>query len=436
MSIFNRHFSWSPKKSLEIYNDRAVISMLPLGFSAGLPFLLVFSTLSVWLVEEGVSRTAVGFFAWVGITYSIKFLWAPLIDSFQIGFLARKLGRRRSWIIIGQIGVVAGLSLMATFGPENLVFFSFFAFLVAFSSATQDVSIDAYRIEAASKESQGAMTASYVFGYRLALLVAGAGALYAAALVSWSFSYFLMAGLMSVGILLVFFMVEPIPPAISQDSTAPKHLFSRLRVAVIGPITNFFLRYRTYAIGILIFVAVFRLSDITMGMMANPFFIDLGYTKTEIASVAKVYGFFMTICGAFICGLFVSKISIFLSLFFGGIIVCLSNLLFYFLAGSEPKLFYLITVISFDNFAGGFASTAFIAYLSGLTDKSYTATQYALFSSLMTLPGKFFSGFSGLLVDSFGYQDFFMISAVVGLPGILMVVWLFLINQQLTKNSG
>ena len=409
--------------------------MLPLGFSAGLPFLLVFSTLSVWLIEEGVSRTAVGFFAWVGITYSIKFLWAPVIDSIQVGFLTRKLGRRRSWIIIGQTGVVVGLLLMAIFGPKNILFFSFFAFLVAFSSATQDVSIDAYRIEAASKESQGAMTAAYVFGYRVALLVAGAGSLYAAAIVSWSFAYLLMAALMFVGILLVFFMVEPASLAVPQNSRASTDLLGRLRTAVISPITNFFVRYRAYAIGILIFVAIFRLSDITMGIMANPFFIELGYTKTEIANVAKVYGFFMTIFGAFICGLFVSKISIFLSLFIGGIIVCLSNLLFCFLAGAEPKLFYLVAVISFDNFAGGFASTAFIAYLSGLTDKSYTATQYALFSSLMTLPGKFFSGFSGLLVDSFGYQDFFIISATLGLPGILMVGWLFAINQQIAKND-
>ena len=286
--------------------------------------------------------------------------------------------------------------------------------MVAFSSATQDVSIDAYRIEAASKESQGAMTAAYVFGYRLALLVAGAGSLYAAAIVSWSFAYFLMAALMFIGILLVFFMIEPAPPAVSQNSPATRDLLGRLRTAVIGPITNFFIRYRSYAIGILIFVAIFRLSDITMGIMANPFFIDLGYTKTEIANVAKVYGFFMTIFGAFICGLFVSKISIFLSLLIGGIIVCLSNLLFWFLAGSEPKLLYLITVISFDNFSGGFASTAFIAYLSGLTDKSYKETQYDIFRSLMTLPGKFFSGFSGILVDSFGYQDFFIFSAALG----------------------
>ena len=410
--------------------------MLPLGFSAGLPFLLVFSTLSVWLVEEDVSRTAVGFFAWVGITYSIKFLWAPFIDSIQIGFLARKLGRRRSWIIIGQAGVVLGLSLMATFGPKNIVIFSIFAFLVAFSSATQDVSIDAYRIEAASKESQGAMTAAYVFGYRLALLVSGAGTLYAAAIFSWSFAYILMAGLMFLGMLLVLFMVEPAPPNIAKNISESKNFFNRLKTAVIGPVTNFFIRYRSYAIGILIFVAIFRLSDITMGIMANPFFIDLGYTKTEIANVAKVYGFFMTIFGAFICGLLVSKISIFLSLFVGGTIVCLSNLLFSFLAGSEPSLLNLVTVISFDNFAGGFASTAFIAYLSGLTDKSYTATQYALFSSLMTLPGKFFSGFSGLLVDSYGYQDFFIISAALGLPGILMIVWLFSVNQQLTKKDA
>jgi len=409
--------------------------MIPLGFSAGLPFLLVFSTLTVWLAESGLSRLAIGFFAWVGITYSIKVVWAPVVDSLALGPLTKLLGRRRSWILLGQFGVVIGLVMMALLGPQNIFFFSLAALLVAFFSATQDVSIDAYRIEAAIIDHQGAMTAAYVFGYRLALLVSGAGALYAADFFSWQIAYFIMAAFMFVGIFTILSAEEPSSPASSAKVDYSLGLYERIRFALVKPISNFFQRYGNYAFGILLFVAIFRLSDITMGIMANPFFIDLGYTKTDIANIAKLYGFFMTILGAFVCGILVVRSSLFIPLFFGGIAVCLSNLLFAFLAGIEPEISYLVMIISFDNFSGGFASTAFIAYLSSLTDRSYTATQYALFSSLMTLPGKFFSGFSGLLVELLGYETFFVLSSLVGLPGVLMVVWLFSVRSKMVSRS-
>ena len=396
-----------------------------LGFSSGLPFLLVFSTLTVWLTEGNVSRSTIGFFAWIGITYSIKVLWAPVVDSIPIPMLTKTVGQRRSWMLVGQIGVACGLVLMSLIGPSDLLILSACAFLVAFSSATQDVAIDAFRIESADTEYQGAMSAAYVFGYRLALLVAGAGALYLAEYFSWTVAYIIMAALMLVGIITVVLVAEPDrqSDAFTFELSAPglRRWFSR---AVTGPFVDFFSRNGKVAFIILLFIAVFRLSDIAMGIMANPFYLDMGYTKTEIANVAKVFGFFMSIAGSLICGVLVVKWGLMRPLFIGAVAVAVTNLLFASLSLMEPKVSYLAIVISADNISGGFAATAFIAYLSSLTNRAYTATQYALFSSLMTLPGKFISGFSGLVVDNFGYFEFFVVAAMLGIPAILLVVWL------------
>ena len=396
-----------------------------LGFSSGLPFLLVFSTLTVWLTEGNVSRSTIGFFAWIGITYSIKVLWAPVVDSIPIPMLTKTVGQRRSWMLVGQIGVACGLVLMSLIGPSDLLILSACAFLVAFSSATQDVAIDAFRIESADTEYQGAMSAAYVFGYRLALLVAGAGALYLAEYFSWTVAYIIMAALMLVGIITVVLVAEPDrqSDAFTLELSVPglRRWFSR---AVTGPFVDFFSRNGKVAFIILLFIAVFRLSDIAMGIMANPFYLDMGYTKTEIANVAKVFGFFMSIAGSLICGVLVVKWGLMRPLFIGAVAVAVTNLLFASLSLMEPKVSYLAIVISADNISGGFAATAFIAYLSSLTNRAYTATQYALFSSLMTLPGKFISGFSGLVVDNFGYFEFFVVAAMLGIPAILLVVWL------------
>lgn len=408
-----------------IYTRPRVVAMAFLGFSAGLPFLLVFSTLTAWLTEGNVSRSTIGFFAWVGITYSIKVLWAPVIDSVGIGALTARLGQRRSWMLLGQIGIALGLVLMTMAGPGSLLLLSLSALLVAFSSATQDVAIDAYRIEAAIPEFQGAMSASYVFGYRVALLVAGAGALYLAEYLGWVMAYLAMAALMLVGMVTVALIDEPETERGATPLTlSVSGVKSWFQAAVIGPFVDFFLRNGRTAIIILVFIGVFRLSDIAMGIMANPFYLDLGYSKTDIANVAKVFGFFMSIAGSFICGALVVKWGLMRPLLIGAVAVAATNLLFAALATQEPKISYLVVVISADNVSGGFAATAFIAYLSSLTNKAYTATQYALFSSLMTLPGKFLSGFSGIVVDRFGYFEFFVVAACLGIPAILLVLYL------------
>ena len=411
--------------ALRIYLKPRVVAMAFLGFSAGLPFLLVFSTLSAWLTEGGVSRSTIGFFAWVGITYSVKVLWAPIVDSVPLALLTRVMGQRRAWMLLGQAGIALGLVLMSFVGPENLALFSLCALLVAFSSATQDISIDAWRIEAAVPEYQGAMSAAYVFGYRVALLVAGAGALYLAEFFSWQSSYLVMAGLMGLGMVTVLLVAEP---ELQRGETQPELSMSSIarwfRGAVVGPFVEFFQRNGQVAVIILVFIGVFRLSDIVMGIMANPFYLDMGYTKREIADIAKVFGFFMSIAGSFLCGVLVVKWGLMRPLLIGAVAVAVTNLLFATLSTLEPKMIYLAVVISADNIAGGIAATAFIAYLSSLTNKAYTATQYALFSSLMTLPGKFVSGFSGLVVDHWGYFEFFVLAAALGLPAILLVLWL------------
>ena len=413
------------RETLLIYTNPRVIAMTFLGFSGGLPFLLVFSTLTAWLTEGDVSRSTIGFFAWIGITYSTKVLWAPVVDSIPIPILTKKLGQRRSWMLIGQMGIALGLVLMSLIGPSDLLILSCCAFLVAFSSATQDVAIDAFRIESAEPEYQGAMSAAYVFGYRLALLIAGAGALYLAEYFSWTIAYITMATLMLVGVITVILVAEPDRQSESfQLELSPIGLRRWFTRAVAGPFVDFFSRNGKVAFIILLFIAVFRLSDIAMGIMANPFYLDMGYTKIGIANVAKVFGFFMSIAGSLICGVLVVKWGLMRPLFIGAVAVSITNLLFASLSVLEPKVSYLAIVISADNLSGGFAATAFIAYLSSLTNRAYTATQYALFSSLMTLPGKFISGFSGLVVDNFGYFEFFVVAAMLGIPAILLVVWL------------
>ena len=438
---------------LAIYMHPRVIAMAFLGFSGGLPFLLVFSTLTAWLRDEEISRSAIGFFAWIGITYSIKVFWAPVVDRLKLPLLGR-LGQRRSWMLAGQIGISAGLFGMSLVGTADLFVLSAFALLVAFSSATQDVAIDAYRIEAVTDRYQGAMSATYIFGYRVALLVAGAGAFYLADFFSWTVAYQLMAATVLLGIVTVMLVSEP-----EQSETKPATLASEQMVvdfiartkmkpgrlrdlrawmigAIICPFVDFFQRNGKFAIVILVFISVFRLSDIAMGIMANPFYLDMGYTKSEIASIAKLFGFFMTIAGSAICGLLVVKWGILRPLLIGAVAVALTNLLFAFLSTLQPELTWLAIVISADNISGGFAATAFVAYLSSLTNKAYTATQYALFSSLMTLPGKLISGFSGIVVDAEGYLTFFVVAAGLGLPAVVLVVILMRRSEGVARNAA
>ncbi|RZO77551.1 MAG: MFS transporter [OM182 bacterium] len=413
-----------------------------LGFSAGLPYLLVFSTLTAWLRDAEVSRSAIGFFAWVGITYSVKVLWAPVVDRIPILYMTRRLGQRRSWMLLAQFSISGGLLLISFVGPADLILLSLIALFVAFSSATQDIAIDAYRIEAAIDKYQGAMAASYIFGYRIALLVAGAGCLYLADFFGWVFAYQIMAISLLVGMFTVALISEPKREESNFDLSSEKKIlssiaaprfFSWFAAAVISPFVDFFSRNGKFALLILLFISVFRLSDIAMGVMSNPFYLDMGYSLAEIASVVKIFGFFMTIAGSFFCGLLVVKYGIYVPLLIGAISVSMTNLLFAGLSLQEPEIRYLAVVISADNLSGGFAATAFVAYLSSITNRAYTATQYALFSSIMTFPGKFVSGFSGIVVDQSGYFDFFILAGVLGIPAIVLVL-IMLHHFKIDKN--
>lgn len=294
---------------------------------------------------------------------------------------------------------------------------------------TQDIAIDAYRIESVKLEFQGAMAAMYVLGYRLAVLCAGAGAFYLAEFFSWSFAYQVMAAGMSVGLLATLRLSEPEHPVPQAESHKPeesagKRMLQSASGAVVQPFTEFFTRHGGMAWLILALVAVYKMSDVTMGVMANPFYLDLGFSKAQIAEVSKIFGFFMTILGAALGGVMVAEYGIMRPLLLGAVMVASTNLLFALLAVNGPNLLFLAAVISADNLSGGLAGSVFIAYLSGLTSREHTATQYALFTSLMTLPAQFLGGFSGIIVDGHGYQMFFIYSAGVGLPAIVLVLWL------------
>ena len=429
------------RSALSVYSRPRVIAMSFLGFSAGLPFLLVFSTLSAWLRDSGLALSTIGFFSWIGITYSIKVFWAPVVDRTPIFILTRRMGKRRSWMLSAQFLIALGLAGMALSDPHSqLQQIAIFALLVAFGSATQDITIDAYRIEAVDRLLQGAMAASYVFGYRVALLVAGAGAFYIAAAQTWQYAYFTMACLMGIGVITTLVIAEPAHPVSEATGQLESELEQKMGLgesdhpisrtaawfagAVVSPFVEFFRRNGLLALLILLLIGTFRLSDITMGVMANPFYLDLGFSKIEIANVTKVFGFFMTILGAGLGGIFVLRYGIYKPLLLGAILVPVTNLFFVWLAVSEPDLVSLAVVISVDNLSGGFATSAFIAYLSSLTNTTYTATQYALFSSLMTLPAKIIGGFSGIMVEAAGYAYFFLYAGLLGAPALLLIIYL------------
>ena len=424
--------------------------MVFLGFSAGLPFILISSTLSAWLADERIDLAVIGYFSLIGVVYSVKVLWAPIVDRLPLPLLTLVFGKRRSWMLASQIGVALGLFGMSQIPAEDqLQELAWLAVWVAFCSATQDIVIDAYRIEAVEVESQGAMAAMYVFGYRVALLVAGAGALYLAEFLGWQMAYLLMAIAMSIGLVSTLLIPEPkhgdaAVRSIEVNLQSEFGLDGRSALvagaikclidAVLSPFVEFFQRNGRQGMLVLALIAVYKMSDITMGVMANPFYLDLGFSKKDIADVTKVFGFFMTILGTSLGGVLVVRYGIMRPLLLGAVIVASTNLLFALLATVKPDLVLLAGVISADNLSGGIATAAFVAYLSGLTNSAYTATQYALFSSLMTMPAKLVGGFSGEIVAGLGYAGFFVCAAVLGLPAVILV--LMLMRQRSKENTG
>ncbi len=417
--------------TLRVYLEPATLRMLALGFSAGLPLLLVLGTLSFWMREAGIDRTTIGFFSWVGLVYAFKWAWAPLVDRVPIPLLTRRLGRRRSWLLVAQALVIAGLCGMALNDPKlALQPVTWCALLTAFGSATQDIALDAFRIESADTNRQAALAATYQTGYRLAMIWAGAGVLWVAARAevagsgnyqqaAWQTAYLVMAASMAVGVLTVLLSPEPVRRVLPPS----KNAIEWLRSVVIEPFADFLRRYRWQAVLILALIAVYRISDVVMGIMANPFYVDMGYTKDEVAFVSKIYGVIMTLAGAFVGGVLSMRFGVMRVLVLGAILSAATNLLFAWLGTRGHDVTALVFVISADNLSSGIASAAFIAYLSSLTNINYSATQYALFSSMMLLLPKFLAGYSGQYVDAFGYGNFFTATALLGLP-VLLLVWL------------
>lgn len=413
---------------LRVYFEWPSIRIFFLGFSAGLPLLLVLGTLSFRLRELGIDRSTIGYLSWVGLFYAGKWLWAPLVDRVPIPGITKRLGRRRSWLLLAQALIMVGLVGMAMSDPkQDLQVIIWFALLVAFASATQDIALDAFRIESAKAEYQAALAASYQTGYRLAMIWAGAGALWLAARAeestslyftnAWQFAYLVMALSMSVGVITTLLSPEPQIVQLPKARSAGEWLHQTL----IQPFADFIGRYRWHAFLILALIAVYRISDVVMGIMANPFYVDMGYTKDEVAAVTKVFGVIMTLLGAFIGGILALRFGVMRILFLGAILSAASNLLFAWLSTRGHDLTGLIWVISADNLSSGIASAAFIAYLSSLTNVQYSATQYALFSSMMLLLPKWMAGFSGVYVDRFGYESFFISTALIGIPVLILI---------------
>ncbi len=476
--------------------------LLLLGFSAGLPILLIFSTLSLWLGEAGVKKSAVTYFSWAALGYSFKFVWAPIVDKLPVPLLSHALGRRRGWLLLSQLAVIAAIVWMGSIDPlYGLSGMALAAVALGFSSATQDIMIDAYRIEIDEARQQALLSSSYIAGYRIGMVVAGAGSLYLAetlgsvagsySYTAWQTTYYIMAAVMAIGVLTTVCIAEPdanqsnkVYPYAAHEyvrffalfllsvvalivvfRTFPElnlgfegyaaklgsfgvgsvkmlcALSAAIIVGLVGanvgfankamvvdsyvhPVKDFFERYGKLALWILLLVGFYRVSDIVMGVIANVFYQDLGYSKIQIAEITKVFGLLMTILGSFIGGFLSLKIGVMRVLLLGAILAAATNLLFMWLASSEPTLRALTMVIAADNLGAGLAVAAFVAWLSSLTSVSFTATQYAIFSSVMTLFPKLLGGYSGTMVESVGYEQFFLLTAILGVPVIVLILFL------------
>ena len=477
---------------MKIFLNIKSLRMLLFGFSSGLPILLVFSTLSVWLVKAGVSRSTITMFSWAALAYSFKFIWSPIIDNLRIPI--KNLGHRKSWLLISQLMIILSLIFISFTDPsKTLIFTAIGSVLIAFSSASQDIIIDAYRIESAPQKMQGALSSMYIAGYRIAMLIAGAGSLYLASFFGvevydvnvWKKVYLIMAFLMLIGVLTTLYSPEPnvnrkisllslndqlrflisfflaismfiftyslLENPFNNNDPLIKFFYAVIRIslcflsagflvyllskinfikknaasiAYINPITNFIERYGKTAVLILLLIGLYRIADIVMGVVANVFYLDRGYNVKEIATYSKFFGVFATIIGGIIGGYSAIKIGTLKALFFGALIAAASNLLFAWLAISDPNIKILIIVITADNISSGFAGAAFVVYLSALTSIKFTATQYALFSSLMLLLPKVLAGYSGAIVDQIGYANFYIFTAIIGIPVLLLIFWI------------
>ena len=401
---------------------RKLIGILLLGFASGLPYMLVFSTLTAWLRDVGISLTEIGFFAWLVLTYSLKFLWAPFVDRYSIpGF--KFFGKRRGWILFSQSMIFLSLIGMSLIDPlQNIKLLALFAFFAAFFGSIQDVAVDALRIEIGKAKEQGDLAASYQLGYRIAILVASSMALIFADLYSWSYVYQLMGILMLIGSAGALICYEP---------TNQEIAILRFDEALLEAFKDFFNRFGLWSAALLLLIiSTYRLTDIVMGPMAMPFYLDLGFSKTEIGALVKTIALFGSVIGFFIGGLVIKRISLFNALLLGGLCVLFTNLFFAYVASVQANISLLSLIVGFDSFAAGLVGTVNIAFLTSLVSKKFTAVQYAMLTSFMMLPGKFFSGFSGMLADYYvstssiesGWEYFFYTTSAMSIPALLLIL--------------
>jgi MFS transporter, PAT family, beta-lactamase induction signal transducer AmpG len=415
--------------ALAVYRRPRLVAVLLMGFSSGLPLALTFGTLSYWLAELGVSLTAIGLFGLVRASYSLKFLWSPLIDRLPIPFLTRRLGRRRSWAL--TIQVLLGLAILGlgmTDPKIDPAMTALAAVIVAFLSASQDIVIDAYRIELLQPEEQGAGAAATQWGYRFGMLASGAGALYAASFGSWHVAYAVMAALMSVGMITVWLTPEPggiVPPEPLPGATAMARIEEWLKRAVVAPFLDMFRRNGgTQLLGIILFILLYKFGDALAGSMANPLYVELGFTKIEVATVAKIYGVIATLAGVALGGVLVVRWGVFVALLVCGGMQALSNLMYIAQLWAGHDVAMLAVTIGGENLTGGMASAAFVAYLSGLCNRDFTATQYALLSSLATVGLNILAASGGYLAQTLGWAPFFLLSTAFCVPSLLLLLWI------------
>ena len=403
-------------------DTQKIISFSGFGFASGLPYVLIFITLTAWLRDAGIDLSLIGFISWIMLTYSLKFLWAPFVDRSPIR-LFRKFGHRRSWIIAMQLQIIISLLVLSFINPlTNLIIFALFAFNIALAGSIQDIAIDAYRIESAKLEDQGNLAAGYQFGYRMAILVGSSFALIYAENFSWSLTYQLMGILMAINIFLSIY--------ISSEKPNPNLVQLNYQKSLIDPIKDFFERFGLKMASILLFiVATYRLTDIVMGPMANPFYIDMGYSLSEIGYVVKVVALIATIIGVFVGGIFIKRYGLYSSLLVGAFLVMFTNLCFSYAAINDKNLILLSTIVASDSLAAGIVGTVNITFLTSLVSSKYTGFQYALLTSLMAFLGKVFGGFSGMLVENFqhlygfnyGWMSFYIFTSFLAIPAIIII---------------
>ncbi|MEK0083625.1 AmpG family muropeptide MFS transporter [Benzoatithermus flavus] len=408
-----------------VYLEPRVIAVLFLGFASGLPLLLTLSTLTFWLAEAQVDKAQIGLFALAGLPYTWKFLWSPVMDRVRLPVLGSLLGRRRGWLVLVQsLLMLAILGLGACDPQHDLGRMAVFAVLVAFLSASQDIVVDAYRVELLEERQQGAGAAVVVIGYRIAMLVSGAGALVIAEHVGWFWAYAAMAACMAIGMITV--LLSPEPRGSDMAATGSRsRLADWMKEAVVEPFADFFRRNGiATALLILLFIMLYKLGDALLGTMTNPFYVELGFTKTEVATIVKGYGLVATLLGGFLGGIVVNRRGVIQGLWICGLIQMLSNLVFVAQAWIGHDLAMLTFTISAENLAGGMGTAAFVAYLGSLCNLSYTATQYALLSSFMAQARTTLAAGSGLLADSTSWVGFFVLTTLAAVPGLLLLLWL------------